>query len=225
MKLPFSCRIGAAVLAVALVFVSRSQGATVNLAGTGALGQYTVGADYSSGWLSVTVTNTSDPSLGGYLTGFVFDLAGASSVKLAPNPQSNFYDVKGPENAAPYGKFQFGAALASNNSTDGNFLGGGNPSRGLAPGAWQTFTFSVTPSFNSFVLSESSFNGAVPFLARFRGFDDGGSDKVPAEFIASTPIRSVPQTPVVPLPSAAWAGMSLLGLVMGLTIRRRLAGR
>jgi hypothetical protein len=163
--------------------------------GTGALGSYTGSFDYSASnsttaQFTISLTNTSPADNGGYLTAFVFNnpfdyITGVSLVSSDPD----FALLGGPTfddgvNGSPYGQFDIGS------STGSSFEGGGNPSTGIAVGSTESFTFSFTGS-NLDNLTEQSFLAAlsVPpgdgqgdegFVARFRGFEDGGSDKVPA---------------------------------------------
>ncbi len=163
--------------------------------GAGALGDYNLTLAYSPlstthGTLTATLMNTSPPANGGFLTAFVFnnpnnDITGASLTASI----SNFHLLGAPNfnngvNGAPYGHFDIGA------STFKSFEGGGNPAKGLGVGQTATFTFHLTGSGLN-TLDEMSFvdalsvppgNGAGDefFVARFRGFRDEGSDKVPA---------------------------------------------
>ena len=163
--------------------------------GVGKLGDYNLTLAYTPlsathAILTVTLTNTSPAANGGFLTSFVFnnphgDIAGASMTAT----NANFQLLGGPGfnkgvNGAPYGQFDFGA------STFKSFEGGGNPARGIGVGQTAVFTFDLT-GHDLNLLNEESFvdarsvgpgigEGAQFFVGRFRGFLDGGSDKVPA---------------------------------------------
>ena len=139
----------------------------------------------------VTLTNTSAISNGGYLTGFVFNNPNnyISGVTLASSNSS--FELLGAQSfndsvsASPYGKFDIGAALG------GNFLGGGSPLSGIAVNNTATFEFALSGN-NLDQLSVSSFVGATAssnefFVARFRGFENGGSDKVPGFYSVPEP--------------------------------------
>ncbi|MCL4220292.1 MAG: hypothetical protein KJZ65_02870 [Phycisphaerales bacterium] len=195
---------------VAFALAGAAQADIVNISGsvmnsteqTGA--NYTGTLDYtygggSSGTLIVSLTNTTPGGVGGFLTGFVFNInstdAGASAI-LTSTTNANFLNT-GNESASPYGNFDAGAALGA------NWTGGGSPADGIAVGGSATFTFAVT-ALDANLLSASSFmNGPNQwnFLVRFRGLANGGSDKVPG----------------VPAPGA----LALLGLGAAAARRRR----
>ena len=81
----------------------------------------------------------------------------------------------------------------------GSFLGGGNPNPGIGVGQTGMFTFNITASDAGVLTALDFLTGGsfdFNFLVRFRGFQDGGSDKVGGI--------------VVPLPPALTLG--LLGL-------------
>lgn len=164
---------------------------------TGTL-DYTYGGG-SSGTLIVSLTNTSPMAVGGWLTGFVFNIdstdAGRSAI-LTGATNANFLNT-GAATASPYGSFDAGAALGA------NWEGGGSPTDGIAVGGSAMFTFAVS-ALDANVLSAASFMSgpnAWNFLVRFRGLNDGGSDKVPG----------------VPAPGA----LALLGLGAAAARRRR----
>ncbi len=158
----------------------------------------------ATGILTVSLTNTSDVANGGYITAFAFNSdASAPSFSLDAASNGAFGLITG-VNAMPYGmNFLAGA------STGGSFQGGGNPTVGIGVGQTGTFVFSVSAG-NLGDLGASNFIAgpyAQNFVVRFRGFDDGGSDKVPG---------SPFETPV-PAPGA----IALLGVAGLLGARRR----
>ncbi|MDX2018406.1 MAG: hypothetical protein SFY95_12315 [Planctomycetota bacterium] len=172
---------------------------------TSALGAYLADLSYVSqtattGKLTIAITNTTPTALGGFLTALVFNTPGSvSGVTLASGP-TNFSLISN-VSASPYGTYAYGA------STSSSFEGGGNPNRGLAVGASGTLVFNITAS-NAATLTASSFliGGDDAFVVRFRGFANGGSDKVPGT--------------IVPSPGSA----ALLGLA-GLSCARRRRGQ
>lgn len=196
--------------------------------GLNGLGSYTGSLTYQSSdaqnaILTIVLENTSPAVNGGYLTAFVFNNPGDKIATASLAGPANFSLLGGPGfnngvNGAPYGQFDFGA------STGGSFEGGGPPSKGLGVGQSGTFIFTLTGTGLN-VLNASSFlaensvppgagEGLQPFVGRFRGFVDGGSDKVP-----DPPLK--PATVDTPEPATlSLAGTGLLAL-MGWAWRRR----
>jgi hypothetical protein len=128
------------------------------------------------------LTNTSPAANGGFLTGFVFNNPDNLITGVSLDTDTNFELLFGNDavSGSPYGQFDLGAALG------GDFEGGGTPSDGLAVGETGTFTFtfsgtdldtlSVADFFNTLSTGGSQ---EAAFLVRFRGFENGQSDKVP----------------------------------------------
>jgi hypothetical protein len=206
--------------------------------GLNSLGAYTGTFSYTpnggtQATLVISLTNTS-PGGSGYLTAFVFNnpsklITGAtldsSNANFALLGAAPFQDGVGGQ---PFGHFDLGA------STGGSFTGGGNPSKGLGVGQTGTFTFALTGSdldgltANSFFSSLSAppgqGKGPAAFVARFRGFDPEGSDKVPGVLVIrdDLPVVGVDQ---VPEPSALTVAAVGLGtLATWVACRRRVAG-
>jgi MYXO-CTERM domain-containing protein len=126
------------------------------------------------GQLVVSLTNTSPRANGGYLTGFGFNAIDGIEVTLLGDDAewsqiANF-------SATPYGTFDWGAALG------GNFLGGGSPKGGIAVGETRDFMFEICADAALLaVLDAGDFfedDIGYGFVTRFKGFNDGGSDKV-----------------------------------------------
>ncbi|MCX5813132.1 MAG: hypothetical protein NT178_11385 [Proteobacteria bacterium] len=133
--------------------------------------------------LDVTLKNTSPSSNGGFLTGFVFNNPNNYITNVSLSGSNSFFSLLGGSSfkdtisASPFGKYDIGAALK------GDFLGGGDPSKGISVGGNASFAFTLTGK-NLDQLNTGSFMQARSdegefFVARFRGFNDGGSDKVP----------------------------------------------
>ncbi|HMN42149.1 MAG TPA: hypothetical protein PKE29_14990 [Phycisphaerales bacterium] len=154
---------------------------------TDGLGKYVGSITYTantvtSGTLVISLTNTNTPVEGGYITGVVFNIPGidatANSALASANP-SGFLQLGPTASASPYGTYEAGAALG------GSWLGGGSPNGGVGVGQTGTFTWTITAAdagsltANSFLVGGSS---PAP-LVRFKGFANGGSDKVPGQLI------------------------------------------
>jgi MYXO-CTERM domain-containing protein len=178
--------------------------------------------------LSFKLTNTSPASNGGYLTGFVFNVAKDGLTVSYADPDGNkkgFDDLNSDKalKANPFGTFEEGAALG------GVFLGGGSPLGGIGVGQTREFLFNVVGDLTgvsalTFLSEESTPTGnhdGEVFVARFKGFFNDGSDKVvPGEVLLPPPPPPPPQ--VVPVPMAAWGGgMLLAGLGAARAARRR----
>lgn len=140
--------------------------------------QYTPDAMSNQGLLTITLNNTSAAENGGYLTAFAFDLdslyASGTDISLvsSSHPFSGLTNTK----AQPFGTYAAGA------STGKNWQGGGKAQTGIAAGDTGVFEFLIA-SENAGLLSTHDFlnsDNSAGFVARFRGFADGGSDKVPA---------------------------------------------
>ena len=178
------------------------------------LGSFTGSLEYAfdpSGdldFLSVTLTNTSDPVNGGFITGFVFNIASAddeASVTLTSGSHPFENLPEGGLNAQPFGNpFDAGAALG------GKFLGGGSPTEGIAVGDTGIFEFDVmafdAADLTARYLTDGPFE--FNFIVRFIAFENGDSDKVPATII------------LLP-PALALGGLGLLGAMFGARRVRR----
>jgi len=176
---------------------------------TEGLGDFTGTVEYTftggnTGTLVVELTNTSNVANGGYLVAFVFNInssdAGASAT-LSSTTDGDFLNITGSGlEAPPFGTYEAGAGL------NGTFLGGGSPIPGIAVGATETFTFDVVASDASTLDTMDFLSGSsdFDFVVRFRGFENGGSDKVPAT------------TTIIPLPAPivlAAIGLPMAGLM------------
>ena len=111
--------------------------------------EYTFDALADEGTLTVTLDNVSDPSNGGYITGFLFNIDGDAIAELDGGEQHNLVGVTD-ESGSPYGTFEAGAALRE------DFLGGGKPSLGIGidDGA-VSFTFTVTGADAATLIADS----------------------------------------------------------------------
>lgn len=193
-------------------FMSDSS-STTNSSWTGAEITGSIEYNYASGnngVLTFSFTNTSDSSVGGFLTGLVFNINSAdsgASATLSSTTDSDFLNT-GTEAANPFGTFDAGAAL------NANWTGGGNPSRGLSIGSSLTLVFNVMASDASSLTAMSFLGDGDDIALRFRGLNNGASDKLLG--------MEDPELNVVPLPAPVFAGGAMLGLGLGV---RRLRNR
>jgi hypothetical protein len=193
-ELQMKAGVGVLSLVLAMALLPATSHA-VPIFGSGSQGSFTGTFEYSpdgedSGTLEITLTNTT-PVDGGYITGFVFNIPAPGSVDVTGVDFSDpdFDLLGGPSfsnsvNGASYGHFDIGAALG------GSFEGGGNPTFGIGVGGTATFSFFLTGTglgtldtwdfLNSLSAPPGMGEGPEAMVVRFRGFDVGGSDKVPA---------------------------------------------
>lgn len=185
------------VLALIIILLVAPAQASVMIFGDGPLGDFEGSFTYNAidsgnGSLTFILKNTSPVANGGYLTAFAFNnpLNLISSVTL--NATDTHFSLLGSplyENGikcAPYKYFDIGAS-----STRNSFEGGGDPTGGIPVGVTETFIFDLqgagldTLNEQSFISTLSEGKGAGSgeefFLARFRGFNDGGSNKTEGE--------------------------------------------
>jgi hypothetical protein len=177
---------------------------------TEGLGDYIAQFTYSlfsptAAELTVSLTNTSPSSNGGFLTGFVFNNPNNFITNVNLSGSNPFFALLGGSSfqdtisASPLGMYDIGASLG------GNFLGGGSPTRGIPVGGTASFGFTMTGNnldqlnTGSFIQTKSS-EGEF-FVARFKGFNDGGSDKVPGG------ATSVPEPDIFILLLSGFAGL------------------
>lgn len=132
----------------------------------------------TSATISITLTNSTEMSLGGYITSLAINPNGtASGLTFVSSTSAAFESISTPISAPPYGSFAAGAGL------NGQFLGSGDPSAGIAVGSFEIFTFTLTGSESALaaldaetVLSSST---GYSMVVRFRGGAvDDWSDKV-----------------------------------------------
>jgi hypothetical protein len=225
--------------AVALAFAASGGPAradTVQIADSELPGLFTGSVTYTftsttSAVLTVQLTNVSPTTNGGYITAFAFnDPAGAGgtdfkSVTLtsAPSPfklvgSASKFSTNSLD-GSPYGNFDLGVSNSTKPSQP--ILGGGNPTTGLAVNTTSTFVFNISGSgLNQFsaaeLLSTFGTDGTSAFLVRFRGFNDGSSDKD----VVGVPMNPPPPPPgnAVPAPP----GLVLAGMGFGCLLLRRL---
>ncbi|HLL88162.1 MAG TPA: hypothetical protein VK324_02550 [Tepidisphaeraceae bacterium] len=196
-----------AALATLAGGASRADAGMVNVNGNGTLGDYSGTLDLTGSTLTLVINNLSSTSAGGKITGIAFNGAAVTSLVSKTDADFGFHTNV---DANPYGTFDYSVALSS------NFNGGGSPNPGIHRNNSATFVFNTSGATDVMdFLTDFSGNNAdnqATFLVRFRGFDNGGSDKVPG-------IPEVPNTPppAVPLPAAVWMGLTTLG---GVAVRQ-----
>ena len=182
------------VIALLLLFLPASSSALLfwGYGGESGLGFFEGSLNYTlmkdSALLEIQLTNTSPASMGGYITGLAFNnpLGYITGVTYS---DTHFKLIGDPAydngiNGMPMGYFDIGAAMGD------DWMGGGDPKPGIGVGQTKLFSFNLTGT-NLGLLDETSFLNALSyggspemgdqFLGlRFRGFVNGGSDKVPA---------------------------------------------
>lgn len=173
--------------------------------------------DATHGTLTIQMANTSPAANGGYITALAFNnpydwITGFSSFTSTDGDFAASPLCSNCVSGSPYGNFDFLI------STGGGFLGSGSPTGGIKPGALgggtETFTYSLTGTnmaaltSNDFLKELSSGGDPKSFVVRFRGFNNGGSDKVPVD-----------------LPEPGTLGVLALGLGFLAWQRRQALGR
>lgn len=208
------CAIAVAAFAATAFGAAPAQAASISIVGdqtasTEGIGDFAGTIDYTFdgvvGELVITLTNTTDPEDGGWITGLVFNIDGDDAdATLIGTTDRDFVDTSD-EPAPPFGDFEAGAGLHE------SFLGNGSPRGGLAIGDTATFIFEVTGgdaaslTAMSFVSGDNEHN----FIVRFRGGVE--SDKVP-----------VVGAEVVPLPAPiALGAFGMIGAAVGSRRLRR----
>jgi hypothetical protein len=233
----------AAGLAAAVILLVAGAPARAGLITSGTslsgLGSFSGSISYTdinatSATLTVSLTNTSSPKVGGFLTSFIFNNPGndITGAKLTSGPanfslfgasekkgQTSYQDLI---SGNPFGSFDLGVTTDSKPKNNSGFEGGGKPSLGLGVGQTGVFTFTLT-GHDLDTLTDASFGdafstgggeGSAFFLARFRGFLNGGSDKVTGKTGTITPN-------VTPEPSTALLGAVGAGCLAGFRWLRR----
>ncbi len=176
------CGIAAAASVSAVASAGFINIASNSALSTESLGGFTGSLDWNflgghDGVLTVSLTNTSPLANGGFLVAFVFRSSTTFTSSLSTTSDVDFLNIPAGESGSPFGSYDAGAGLG------GSFLGGGNPNPGLAVGASGVFTFAISSASAAALSAESFIGGPSDFLVRFRGFEDGGSDKTPGQII------------------------------------------
>ena len=177
------CAIIACVACAGPAYASYSTAAFVPCGSTEGYGSFHGELEYSytggeSATIAITLTNNTEMSLGGFITAMAINSNGsAGGLTFVSSTLSGFTGVAAPIVVPPYGLFEAGAGLG------GSFLGGGDPSGGIAVGGSGMFMFTLSGSAAALaaldaetVLSSST---GYSMVVRFRGGAvDDWSDKV-----------------------------------------------
>lgn len=179
-------------------------------------------SDNTTATLIVALQNLATTDAGGKITAFAFNNPSNMITSVTLNSTLfSFSTLLGGTNfqngiaASPFGDFDISVGVGN------SWLGGGNPNSGIFTSSTATFTFTLTGSGllakteQSFVdeLSNNPGGGGAQFFAvRYRGFNNGGSDKVTG---TTSPNGGTPEPSTIVL-----FGVGLLG-VLGISWRQR----
>lgn len=159
---------------VSLCFADTAKADMVGICDPDGPGECTATVNITGNVLTISITNTSPPANGGFVTAAAFNLTAGTVVNTFVSTNANFAIF----GAAPTGwtgsVAPDGTRTHLISATGNNYNGGGNPTGGVGVG--QTVTFTVTLASLNGNTEASIFNS---LLIRSRGFEDGGSDKDP----------------------------------------------
>lgn len=137
-------------------------------------GQCAITVNITGNTITITLSNTSPPAGGGFVTAAALNLTPGTTVNNFTTTNANFA-LFGPAPTGWTGNVSPDGSRTHLISATGNdYNGGGNPSGGVPTGGSVTFTLTLA-SLNGNT-EASIFNS---LLIRQRGFQNGGSDKDP----------------------------------------------
>ena len=196
------------VLLVICASVIESKADVVGICNPDGPGQCSATVNITGNILTITLTNTSPPANGGFITAAAFNLTVGTTVNSFTTTNANFAlfgasPTGWTGNVAPDGSRTHLFSATSN-----DYEGGGNPSGGTATGSSVTFTLTLA-SLNGNT-EASVFNS---LLIRERGFQPDGSDK--DSLLTQVALQLAEPS------SAVLLGTALLGAVWALRSRYR----
>lgn len=170
MKYTQSKKLSMALFVLTALFTLSTQGKAevVGLCDPDGSGQCAKSVTLTGNTLTVILTNTSPVANGGFITADAFNLAANTTITNFVTTNTNFSVIQGSISANPF------ADRNTLISTGGDFEGGGNPRGGIAAGSSATFTLTLGGSGAALNTELAIFNSEA---IRFRGFEDGSSDK------------------------------------------------
>ena len=160
------------ILLVICTLATETKADVVGICATDGPGQCSATVNITGNVVTISLTNTSPPANGGFVTAVAFNLAAGTTINNFTTTNANFA-VFGPSPTGWTGSVAPDGTRTHLISATGNdYNGGGNPSGGTPPGSSVVFTLTLA-SLNG--NTEQSIFDSV--LVRQRGFQDGGSDK------------------------------------------------
>lgn len=190
-------------------------------------GGYITALAFNNPFQDMSRFDSGNPNSGfsdGYLTSGTLSVNSNNSTWQILPSDGNLVNTGDEVSGNPFGYFDLGAAAVD---SGGNFdwVGSGQPNGGIGVGETSNFVFTVTGDANDLALltSESFFsddslsegNGAgggyQNFAVRFRGFDNGGSDKVVIGPDEGSVVNPVPEPSTYAMFGIAFAILGFVG--------------